>query len=200
MDLEISKHLSYIISLYTSFGPHLSEEEYTQFGRNTCCYSSSIHHFFFFSTSTVAESTELRQRCITLISAPQGNSSFCLKGGSAAGRSLLLGIPGRSEAAMPLAGMLWYPAGVAVSPGSWSILSARAESALAAQPSSCDLLATATRTANPAANPPLHLMKILQLTGLCKARNTLRGVSTNPAQWPVNRACSYRTTEHNFCT
>lgn len=114
-------HLRYIISLYTSFGLHLSEEEYTQVSRNTCCYSSSIHHFFCVNSSRA--STELRQRCITLISASQSEQrkQFLSKGSSAAGRSLLLGIPGCGEAAMLLTGMLWYPAGLAASPGSWSI-------------------------------------------------------------------------------
>lgn len=64
-------HLKYIMSLYASFGLNLSEDEYTQFSRNTCCYSSSIYPFFSQRVDSSRASTELRQRCITLISASQ---------------------------------------------------------------------------------------------------------------------------------
>lgn len=86
--LEILMHLRYIISLYASFGLNLSEDEYTQFSRNTRCYSFSIYLSFFSSVSTVAGHQWDRGGDVLLCyqhpKRSKGNWSFRVKGSWAA--------------------------------------------------------------------------------------------------------------------
>lgn len=105
-------HLRYIISLYASFVLNLSEDEYTQFSRNTCCCSSSIYHVVVGFFSPTARRQQQRVNGIKAemhdinISISKGKRCFCRKGSAAAAGSRLLGVTGPSEAASLATGML----------------------------------------------------------------------------------------------